>query len=156
MAFGDCASVFTTETPPPLLQVDVYTLDGFACSVVVNATLTLWELKSLLKRRMQIPKRDMTLTFGTNVLSVPNERLGSALGVMAGTVDVNLIRAPAVCMYCGALGEKRCGGCFTYYCGRSCQRHDWSRHRRLDQCSAARPEAPVLPQVDDFGVMLDG
>ena len=135
--FGAMASEeggVATETPLPELEVNFNNLDGFVCSVIATAMLTVWELKSLLKRRLQIPKREMMLAFGSEVLSLPSERLGSAFGVMEGTVDVTLVRTPSIC-HCGALGAKRCAGCSTHYCGRRCQRLDWSRHRL--QCSAA-------------------
>ena len=128
--------VLPTETPPPELKVDVYNLDGFVCTVVATATVTVWELKSLLKSRLHIPKREMKLMFGSHILSSPDESLGSAFGVMEATFDVTLIRTPAICNYCAAPGMKRCGGCSTYYCRRRCQRRDWSCHR--DQCSATR------------------
>ena len=152
MASEDGASVLATETPPPDLKVDVYTLDGFACSIVVKSTLTVWVLKALLKRRLLIPKREMMLAFGSEILSLPDVNLGDAFGMMEGTVDITLVRTPAKCTYCGSPGMKRCVGCTTYYCGRRCQRLDWSRHR--DHCSAARTKAADLRPVDDPCVML--
>ena len=135
-----------TETPLPELEVNVKNLDGFVCSIIATAMLTVWDLKSLLKHRLQIPKREMMLLVGNNILSLPSERLGDAFGVMEGKFDVTLVRTPAICNYCAAPGMKRCGGCSTYYCRRRCQRRDWSCHR--DQCSATRTKAPVLPQLD--------
>ncbi len=38
--------VIATETPLPELMFNVYTLDGFSCSVVATATLTVWDPKS--------------------------------------------------------------------------------------------------------------
>ena len=130
-----------TDMPPPDLEVNVHKLDGFACSVVATATLTVWELKALLEPRLQIPKGDMNLIFGNDIL-LANESLGSVFGVTEGTVDVTLVRTPAVCSYCGSPGLMRCGGCSTYYCGRRCQRIHWFHHRRLEQFSAARTESP--------------
>ena len=135
MASEECG--VATETPLPELTFNVYNLDGFVCSVIATAMLTVWDLKSLLKRGLQMPKRGMMLLVGNDILLLPDESLGSAFGMLEGSVDLTLVRTPAVCGYCGSHGAKRCAGCSTYYCGRRCQRLDWSRHRRLDQCSAA-------------------
>ena len=93
----DGGLVLVTEMPSPHLTVDVYKMDGFACSVVAKSTVTVWDLKSLLKRRLQIPKRECMLLFGNNMLSLPHQRLGDAFGVMEGVVDVTLVRTPAIC-----------------------------------------------------------
>ena len=121
----------------PELTLNVYTLDGFACSVVATTTLTVWHLKTLLKRRLQIPRRECGLLFGNKILWLPSAPLGDVFGVTEGTVDVTLVRALALCNHCGGPGQKRCAGCSTYYCGEICQQHDWPHHR-LGQCSAAR------------------
>ena len=137
-----------TDMPPPQdLEVNVHKLDGVACSVLATATLTVWDLKAPLERRLQIPTGDMKLMFGNDILSLANESLGCAFGVTEGTVDVTLVRTPAVCSYCGSPGLMRCGACSTHYCGRMCQRIHWFHHRRLDQFSAGRTETPSSSKI---------
>ena len=55
MASEDGALVLVTQTPLPEMTLNVYNVNGFACSVIATAKLTVWELKTLLKCRLQIP-----------------------------------------------------------------------------------------------------
>ena len=43
-----------------------------------------------------------------------------------------LVRPGVSCVCCARPGERRCTGCHSVaYCGVTCQKRDWARHRRL-------------------------
>ena len=123
----DMAQSAEDMTPPVMMEV--HTINGISYSVTVTPTLTIWDVKSMLKRLLRIPKREMNLLVGTEILASPDEVLCDAVGVIDGTVHITLIRSPATCAHCGAESEKRCGGCSAYYCGVGCQLADWLSHR---------------------------
>ena len=117
-----------TETPPLILEV--HTIAGTSYSVTVSPTLTIWNVKSMLKRLLRIPKREINLVVGTEILASPHDLLCDVVCVIDGTVHITMIRSPATCAHCGAEAEKRCSGCSVNYCGPDCQLYDWLSHRQ--------------------------
>jgi hypothetical protein len=55
------------------------------------------------------------------------------------------------CQKCRGSAEKRCTGCFlVWYCGRDCQRTDWSNH--MEDCKKTRSEYEEVEMLDLGGL----
>ena len=106
----------------------VQLLSGKNISLSLSSdVVTVWQLKSVVKRVVGVPRRKQVLLEGGQELNNHNP-----INAHTGTFVVTLIIIEDRCKYCAAvIGDPCiCGGCrVTSYCAEACQRHDWRRHK---------------------------
>ena len=125
------------EEAATVLQVEVRTMGGdVLLESFADPLATILDLKRRIARQRQCNKRAFTLVVGGEV--------ARARAPLADALDgaVWLVTTPTCCRHCGSeRALRRCDGCDeAYYCRRrSCQWHDWQRHRAEDGCRATRP-----------------
>ena len=104
----------------------VHLVSGKTLSFNIASVATVWHLKKMVKRTIDVPKRRQRLLDGIRELSNHSPLNGSHHH------RLTLVIVDATCQVCNAETStpRVCGGCYsTFYCSDACQRHDWRRHR---------------------------
>ena len=102
-------------------------VSGKTLSFDVASVGTVWHLKKLVKRAIDVPKRQQRLLNETRELT--NH---SPLNCFARSHRLTLVIVDATCQVCNAETNtsRVCAGCYSAsYCSEACQRHDWRRHQ---------------------------
>ena len=106
----------------------VQCLSGNSVSLNLSSDVaTVWQLKSLVKRAVDVPRRQQRVFEGTRELL--NHSPINARTYMHG---LTLVIVEDRCQWCNDVTNNHCvcSGCrITSYCSEACQRHDWRRHK---------------------------
>ena len=108
----------------------VQRLSGSSVSINLSPDVaTVWQVKSLVKRAVDVPRRRQRLFQGTRELL--NH---SPIKARSGIDGLTLVVVEDRCQWCNDEANKRCvcSGCrITSYCSEACQQHDWKRHKAV-------------------------
>ena len=120
-----CATAYRLEQP--LAMVTILSLAGHLMDFHSECHVSGWEVATAIKSQLKIPRRQQQLYVGS-------ERLLMTAKIPADAC-VTLVRQEILCKVCGRGEENRklriCSGCLDVsYCGKRCQRIDWSTHRQ--------------------------
>ena len=105
----------------------VQLISGKTMSFDVASVSTVWQLKKMVKRSIDVPKRQQRLLNGARELTNHSP--------LNCSQRLTLVIVDTTCQVCDAetSAPRICGGCYgALYCCEACQRHDWQRHR--DEC----------------------
>ena len=105
----------------------VQLISGKTMSFDIASISTVWQLKKLVKRSIDVPKRQQRLLDGARELTNHSP--------LNCSQRLTLVIVDTTCQMCNAetSSPRICGGCYgAFYCCEACQRHDWQRHR--DEC----------------------
>ena len=95
-------------------------VSGKTLSFDVSSVSTVWQLKKMIKRTIDVPKRCCRVLDGTRELSNHSP--------LSGSHQLTLVIVDATCTVCNAetsITPRVCGGCYgAFYCCEACQRHD--------------------------------
>ena len=99
----------------------VQLISGKTMAFDVASVSTVWHLKKMIKRIIDVPKRCCRVLDGTRELSNHSP--------FSGSHQLTLVIVDATCTVCHAetsITPRVCGGCYgAFYCCEACQRHDW-------------------------------
>ena len=112
---------------PEMAPCVVQLISGKTLSFDIASVCTVWELKKMIKKTINVPKRCCRLLDGTRELSNHSP--------LSGSHQLTLVIVDTTCQTCNAetSAPRICGECYgRFYCCKACQRNDWQRHR--DEC----------------------
>ena len=105
----------------------VQLVSGKTLSFDVASVPTVWHLKKLVKRTIDVPKRQQRLLDAARQLTNHSP--------LSCSQRLTLVNIDTTCQVCNTetSAPRSCGGCYDrFYCCKACQRDEWPRHR--DEC----------------------